>query len=568
MVDVKREIIAKFPILKNRSPMLKESLFKIAQKIIHEDKINEFLTQHSHLEGFEFVEAVLDFFAFDFSYCSNDIENIPSTGRVVIIANHPLGALDALCLLKLVSIVRKDVKIVTNDFLAGIEALDSLFIKINNFKQSQSKISIQRVYEALNNEEAVIIFPAGEVSRVSPYGIRDGQWQKGFLKFAQKTDSPILPMLVDAKNSKTFYTISILNKTFSTILLSNEMFNKQDKNISIKIGKLISNKDISQEGTSRDDLVKLYKKHLYGLKKGKKLFFKTQNAIAISENKQLIKKELKSSKLLGETGDKKLIYLYTYQSDSAVLKEIGRLRELSFRKVDEGVNKKRDIDKYDKYYKHIVLWDEDELEIVGAYRIADGKSVLEEYGFEGFYVNRLFKFKKSFEPYLENSIELGRSFVQPRYWGSRALDYLWFGIGAYLKANPQIKYMYGAVSLSASLSPIAHDLIVDFYSNYFEADFKIVKARNSFEYYYKNGELLSMTANHNYKKDLKVLKNSLKSIDTSIPTLYKQYGDFCEDGGLTFHGFNVDSDFSNCIDGFILVEIAKIKKSKKKRYMT
>lgn len=568
MVDIKSEIINKFPMLKERSPMLKESFFKIAQKIIHEDKINDFLAQYSHLEGFEFVEAVLDYFAFDFSYSNNDIENIPATGRVVVIANHPLGALDALCLLKLISVIRKDVKIVTNDFLAGVKSLDSLFIKINNFKQSQSKLSIQRIYDALNNDEAVIIFPAGEVSRVSPYGIRDGSWQKGFIKFAQKTKSPILPILVDAKNSKAFYTISILNKTFSTILLSDEMFKQKDKNISIKIGKLIPNKNILLKDTDISDLVKLYKKHLYGLKKGKRLFFKTQNAIAISESKQSIKKELKQSKLLGKTGDGKLIYLYTYQSDSALLKEIGRLREVSFRQVNEGVNKKRDTDKYDKYYKHIVLWDEDDLEIVGAYRIADAKSVLKEYGFDGFYANTLFEFQESFRPYLENSIELGRSFVQPKYWGSRALDYLWFGIGAYLKANPHIKYMYGPVSLSASLSPIAQDLIVHFYSNYFEADNQIVKVRNGFEYHYEDEELLNMTANHNYKKDLGVLKSSLKTLDASIPTLYKQYGDVCEDGGVTFHGFNLDKDFSNCIDGFIMVEIQKIKKSKRERYIT
>jgi putative hemolysin len=568
VIDIKSEIIKKFPALKNRSPMLKESLFKIAQKIIHEDKINDFLGQHSHLEGFEFVEAVLDYFSFDFSYSNNDIENIPSTGRVVIIANHPLGALDALCLLRLVSVIRKDVKIVTNDFLAGIKSLDSLFIKINNFKQSQSKLSIKRIYKALDNDEAVIIFPAGEVSRISPYGIRDGNWKKGFLKFAQKFKSPILPILVDAKNSKTFYTISILNKTFSTILLSDEMFKQKEKNISLKIGKLIPYKNILLNSVGTDTLVKLYKKHLYGLKKGKKLFFETQNAIAICESKQLLKKELNQSEILGETGDGKLIYLCSCQSDSAILKEIGRLREFSFRQVNEGINKRRDIDKYDKYYKHIVLWDENNLEIVGAYRIADSKSVLKEYGFDGFYAHKLFEFQESFKPYLKNSIELGRSFVQPKYWGSRALDYLWYGIGAYLKANPHIKYMYGAVSLSASLPIIAQDLIVSFYSNYFEADKEIVKARNHFKYHYKDGEMLNFTTTHNYKKDLAVLKSRLKSIDASIPTLYKQYGNICEAGGVTFHGFNIDQDFSNCIDGFIMVKIDKIKKSKKERYMT
>jgi len=567
MINIEKEITKKFPKLSDKSPMIKKSLFKIAQKIVHEDKINSFLEENSHLDGFEFVEAVLDYFKFDFSYSSNDIENIPSSGRVVIVSNHPLGALDALCLLKLISRVRKDVKIVANDFLADIKAMDSLFIKVNNFKNSQSKNAIKQIYDALENEEVVVMFPAGEVSRISPTGVKDGKWQKGFLKFAKKTKSPILPILVDAKNSKLFYTLSLLNKTFSTILLSDEMFKKQDKNVNIKIGQIIAPEDIIPKNIDKNHLVNLYKKHLYSLKKGKKTFFQTQNAIAHSGNILLIKKELKASEILGKTNDGKIIYLYTYTPDSSILKEIGRLREISFRKVNEGVNKKRDFDKYDKYYKHIILWDEEELDIVGSYRIGEAKEIYEKYGFDGFYTNTLFKFQENFIPYLENSIELGRSFVQPKYWGSRALDYLWFGIGAYLKAHPQIKYMYGPVSLSASLPPIGQDLLVNFYTHYFHPKEKFVDEILKFKYNFKNEDELCITTDLNYKENLKVLKNSLKSIDCCIPTLYKQYSDLCEDGGVEFHGFNVDPIFANCIDGFILVHIDKIKESKKERYI-
>ena len=567
MINIEKQITEKFPTISSRSPMIKKSLFKIAQKIIHEDKINDFLDQYSHLEGFEFVEAVLDYFKFDFSYSNNDIENIPSTGRVVIVANHPLGALDGLCLLKLISTVRTDVKIVANDFLAGIESLNSLFIKIDNFKHSQSKKSIQKVYDALNNEEAIIIFPAGEVSRVSPTGIKDGKWQKGFLKFAKKTKSPILPILVNAKNSKTFYTISILNRTFSTILLSDEMFKQKDKNINVKIGKLIPFENIIPKNINMYLLPNLYKKHLYSLKKGKKSFFETVNAIAHSANRQDIKKELKKAQVLGKTNDGKKIYLYSYTSDSVILKEIGRLREVSFRKVNEGVNKKRDTDKYDKYYKHIILWDEDDLEIVGSYRIAIADDVHEEYEFDGFYTNTLFKFNKEILPFLENSIELGRSFVQPKYWGTRALDYLWYGIGAYLKQNPQIKYMYGPVSLSAAYPQYAKELMVDFYSNYFKSEKKIVTPRTAFEYETLDIALDNPFSFDDYKTDFKLLKDRLKNMDVSVPTLFKQYSELCEEGGVKFYGFNIDFDFSDCIDGFIMVEIDKIKESKKQRYM-
>ena len=570
MINIQNEIIKKFPKLSTRSDLFKKSLFKIAQKIVHEDSINNFLEENSHLDGFEFVEAVLDHFQFDFSYSSNDIENIPSTGRVVIIANHPLGALDALCLLKLIGKIRKDVKIVANNFLADINAINSLFIKVDTFKKKQSKETIKQIYESLNSEEAIVIFPAGEVSRVSPTGIKDGKWKKGFLQFAKKTNSPILPILVDAKNSKLFYTVSILNKTFSTLLLSDEMFKQKDKNVSIKIGKLISSKDTSPKNLENKELLQIYKKHLYSLKKGKKTFFTTQNAIAHSDNIRLIKKELQSAQILGKTTDGKIIYLYNYMPNSSILKEIGRLREISFRKVNEGVNKKRDTDKYDKYYQHIILWDESELEIVGSYRIGDAKKILNDYGYEGFYTHTLFRFQNQFDEKLENSIELGRSFVQPKYWGSRALDYLWFGIGAYLKANPHIKYMYGPVTLSGTLPTEAQNLIIKFYSYYFAPKIKLIEEVQQFKYTSKKidkSDMLAFANYNNYKNDLKSLKKNLKTMNCSIPTLYKQYSELCDEGGVEFHGFNIDPSFSNCIDGFIFVDVNKIKETKKARYI-
>ncbi|HFU75349.1 MAG TPA: GNAT family N-acetyltransferase, partial [Arcobacter sp.] len=203
-----------------------------------------------------------------------------------------------------------------------------------------------------------------------------------------------------------------------------------------------------------------------------------------------------------------------------------------------------------------------------AYRIGICDDIYEEYGFDGLYTNTLFEMNKSFEPFMQYSIELGRSFVQPKYWGSRALDYLWYGIGAYLKKNPQIKYMYGPVSLSASFPSFAKELMVDFYMNYFGSKKEYVKAKNPFEFESSEIALNNPFKFKDYKSDFKILKDQLKNMDQSVPTLYKQYTELCEEGGVEFCGFNVDPNFSDCVDGFILVNIDKIKESKKKRYMS
>ena len=567
MIDIQKEIEKKFPNINKKDNFLKKSLFKVAKKIVHEDSINQFLTQNAHLKGFEFVDAVLDYFDFDYTVSSSDLQNIPTSGKVVIIANHPLGGLDALCLLRLISQVRKDVKIVANDFLAGFEALNSLLIPIDNYKLRQSKNDIKKIYEALNNEEAIILFPAGEVSRATPKGIKDPAWNKGFLNFAQNSNAPILPIFLDAKNSKTFYTISVINKTFSTLLLSHEMFNKKSKRIAIKVGQIIPNENITPKGIDKKFLLNLYKKHLYSLKKGKKSFFETQSAIAHPVSRIDLLNELKKSKLIGQTSDGKKIYLYDYVEDSIVLKELGRLRELSFRKVGEGVNKKRDTDKYDIYYQHIILWDENDLEIVGSYRIGNSDFIFKNIGVKGFYSNNLFKYNEEFTPYLKSSIELGRSFVQPKYWGTRALDYLWFGIGAYLKSNPNIKYMFGPVSMSASFPTVAKDMMIFYYSHYFKEEVNLVEGKTPYQYSNNISEIKELFDLEDKKKGFKFLKSALSNIGVTVPTLYKQYSEITEDGGIKFLSFNIDKNFGDCIDGFILVEVDKIKDSAKKRYI-
>jgi putative hemolysin len=568
MIDIQKEIHAKYPNLKNNK-LLNASLSKFAQSVVHEKTINEFLKEHAHLKGFEFVDAVLEYFNFNFYVSEKDLENIPTSGRVVIIANHPLGSLDAFVLLKLVGKVRPDVKIVANDFLAEFKSIESLLITINNFKDKQTKESIANIYSHLQNDGALIIFPAGEVSRMTPKGVRDGKWQKGFLKFAMRTNSPILPIYVAAKNSKTFYSVSTLNKKISTLLLSHEMFKQKDKNININIGELIPSENVHPSSLETNGVVELYKQHLYQLKKGRTLF-KTQKAIAHPEDTKRIKKELKDAELLGETKDGKKIYLYANTEESIILKEIGRLREVAFRKVGEGANERRDLDKYDKYYKHIVLWDENDLEIVGSYRIGECREIIKSYGVEGLYNATLFEFSDKFIGMLPDSIELGRSFVQPKYWGTRALDYLWYGIGAYLSKNPHIKYMFGPVSLSASYSQMCKDIIFNFFDNYFKDTDALVLSKSPYDFR-KDEDLLQILDKElvmdDYKEDFKTVKKLLKNVDCAIPVLYKQYAELCEDGGIKFCAYNIDEDFASCVDSFIVVEISKIKDAQRKRYI-
>ena len=568
MVDVEKTLSLKYPSILNYPAMVRNFCVYLLKKILHQEEINNFLTHGEAYKGFDFVEAVLEYFNFGYTVSNKDKANIPSSGRVIIIANHPLGALDALALIALVKEVRSDIKILANDVLMQIEPLNMLLIPIDNLGGNTARDSLKKVYDALERDEALIVFPSGEVSRAQPTGIKDTKWKKGFLKFAQKSNSPILPVFIDAKNSPTFYTLSLINKKISTFLLASEMFKKRSKVINFKIGEMIAYKTLQSSGFSDTVLINLLKKHLYKISKGKKGLFTTQTSIAHPEERKTIRAELKKSTLLGQTSDGKKIYLYEHEWGSALMKEIGRLREVTFRKVEEGTGGKRDVDHFDKHYKHIILWDEEELEVVGAYRIGEANFITEYFGKEGFYSQTLFEFEKDFEPFMTNAIELGRSFVQPRYWGTRALYYLWQGIGANLYQNPHIRYMYGPVSLSDVYPKVAKNLIIAFYSLYFSSKEKLVSARNSyFMSKLEREEALSFFKGDDYKEDFSVLKEQLSHMDLSVPTLYKQYTELCDEGGILFLDYNIDKDFANCVDSFILVDITKIKEAKKTRYI-
>lgn len=487
----------------------------------------------------------------------------------MIVANHPIGTLDGLALLKLIRSVRPDVRIVANRVLLQMEHLQSVFLPVDVLTDKKSfKDTYQILQAALENEEAIIIFPAGEVSRITSKGIEDGQWQTGFIKLAKKQLCPVLPIHIKAKNSALFYSLSMLYKPLGTLLLVKEMFNKKQQEIKFKVGVPIPASALIESKESNKLLSRRFRKHVLNLgKKNQKPLFETVTTVVHPGDTKAIKKALYRSRLLGETRDGKKIFLYQFKDDCPVMQEIARLRELTFRTVEEGTGLAFDLDKFDVYYQHIVLWDDKDLEIVGAYRIGEGHHIMASLGVEGFYTQTLFDLHGEFAALLPNSIELGRSFVQPRYWGMHSLEYLWYGIGAYLREQPDIKYLFGPVSISNAYPQQAKELIIGFYQQQFGSTLLQTKARIPFVISEQYREFSVSEFNSDYSTSFKILNSELKKLGVKVPTLYKQYVELCVDNGCHFIDFNIDPDFNDCIDGLIMVEIDKIAPKKRQRYI-
>uniref|UniRef100_A0A7V3E706 GNAT family N-acetyltransferase n=1 Tax=Ignavibacterium album TaxID=591197 RepID=A0A7V3E706_9BACT len=566
-----REIInSKYPNFLSTYPeFLVNAVYFFFEKLFMVSRINNFLLKHYNQTGIEFIEELFDELEISYKVSSKDREKIPSEGKLIIVANHPLGGLDGLILLKLINEVRSDVKVIANDVLQNIKNLNEFFLPFDLLSKREIRKNYILIAEALKKDCAIIIFPAGEVSRFSIIkGIKDKKWNKGAVYFADKFQAPVLPVHIKGRNSVLFYLTSLVSKKFSMFLLPYELFNKKNKTFDIKIGHPISPKAFNTKYQKIEFLTKSLKKHLYLISKNKKGIFETEKNIIHPVSTKNLRKQLFSNTLIGETTDGKKIFIVEYESGKDVIREISRLREITFRKVGEGTGAKKDTDEFDRYYKHIVLWDDIQLEIVGSYRFAEGSMILNNFGTKGFYTSTLFEFNNEIIPILYNSIELGRSFVQSKYWNSLALDYLWQGIGKYLSHNKDIRYLFGPVSLSNNYSSEAKELIIHFYSKWFPSKKNYVNSRNPFTT--SESSLINFNKifnNGDYNKELLILKSQLNNLGHSIPTLFKQYADLCIPGGVQFLAYNIDTNFSNCVDALVLLDLNFLKENKRRRYL-
>ncbi len=183
------------------------------------------------------------------------------------------------------------------------------------------------------------------------------------------------------------------------------------------------------------------------------------------------------------------------------------------------------------------------------------------------YTSSLFNYSPALESRLAQGLELGRSFIAPAYWRSRALDQLWQGIGFYLQRHPELRYLFGPVSMSVSLPREAREWIAAAHQHYFGAS-GLAAARQPFE--------VSAEVLHRVRQELDGLdavaglgrlRHHLDALGVSLPVLYRQYVDLVEPAGVQFLAFGEDPDFSGCVDGLVMLDLANLKPAKRARYL-
>ncbi len=535
------------------------------------NKINKIYSQNLDKDGIEFIDSVLETLGIKFEVAEEDLSRIPADGAFITVSNHPFGGLDGLILLKIISEKRPDYKLMANYLLHKIDSLKDFSIPVNQVENTNTRnfsfTEVKRALKHLEGNSALGIFPAGLISKAQGFSRpTDRKWDNGFLSFIKKAEVPVVPVYFQGNNSWVFHLLGGIHPLLQSVRMPKEYFNKTKKVIHVRIGRPIS---IEEQQEFKD--LELYgrflraKTYALGTTFEVKKFFRPQFIPRVKKVEPIIP-AVPLEKLLPEIELMREKYHLFDSSEFScmcapsveipnVLNEIGRLREITFREVGEGTNRSLDLDEFDLYFNQLIVWDNTNKRISGAYRLGRGDEIMRQYGVKGFYIQSLFKIAPGFYPTLEQSLEMGRSFILKEYQRRPlSLFMLWKGILYFLLKNTQYRYLIGPASISNDFSKFSQSLIIDFFkSNYYNHELaKHITPRMKFKIKH-NPNFDNEVFIKNTSSDVAKLDKFIQDIEPNYrtPVLFKKYIGL----NAKLLGFNVDPLFNYCVDGLMVLDI-------------
>jgi putative hemolysin len=557
----------------------------ILLKILRISKLNRIYDKHKNKEDLAFLNAILNEVQIHFEIPKEDLKRIPKGGAFISVSNHPLGGIDGILLLKLLAEIRPDYKIMANFLLHRIEPLKKYVLPVNPFEDRKAvKSSISGIKQALAHLKEgypLGIFPAGEVSTYKDGKlIVDKPWDESTIKLIYHARVPVIPIYFHAKNSKLFYFLSKINDTIRTAKLPSELLTQKSRIIKVRIGKVITIKD-QETYKNIDDFHAFIRKKTYMLANPfqvKTPLIKTPSLKKLKPPQEIIlpvsvKKIEKEVTKLRENDSRLLesknfeVYFAESIKIPNILRELGRLREITFREIGEGTNKEIDTDKYDNYYHHMFLWDRSKKCIVGAYRMGLGYEIFKNNGIDGFYINTLFRLEPELFSMMEKTIEMGRAFIIKDYQQKpMPLFLLWKGIVHVTLRHPEYKYLMGGVSISNKFSNFSKSLMIEFMKSHYYDPYLAQYIHPKKEYKVKLNDADKDFVFDSSKADMVKFDKILDEIEPGslrMPVLLKKY--VKQNARLV--AFNVDPKFNNAIDGLMYIRIADLPESTVKPVM-
>jgi putative hemolysin len=536
-------------------------------------------------DGFR-IETLLHEMRIGLRVDAADQSRIPASGPVVVVANHPYGMLDGAILTALLTRVRPDVKVLTNFLLADIPELQQHCIFVDPFETDRSMESNRRALrEALSwlqQGRMLAMFPSGEVShwQVPAAEIVDPAWKHTVARLIRRTGASALPVYFCGHNGVGFQLLSMIHPKLRTAFLLPEFLQQEGKTVEVRVGTEIAHRALAAIPSDHEATEYLrWRTYLLARRSRSipsrtvamrsRIKLRTQEPLAEATDYELLTGEvsrLPEDRRLAENGDL-AVYLGKAGEMPHMLREVGRLRELTFRGVGEGTGKSLDLDRFDDYYWHVLLWNKTKRELVGAYRAGNTADILDRQGVSGLYTSTLFRYNERLFDKLGPALELGRSFVRPEYQRQYApLLLLWKGIARMVATHPEIPVLFGAVSISNDYNEASREMIHQFFESRMQTDALagLVEPRRPFRpARLRRWDCRSMC---HALRDLDELSQPITDVEADgkgLPILLRQYAKI---GGKLL-GFNVDCKFSNVLDGLVVVDLRQTEQAVLERYM-
>jgi putative hemolysin len=532
------------------------------------------------------MENLLDEMQVDLKIDAADMARVPASGAVVVVANHPFGMLDGAILAVLLRRVRPDVKVMTNFLLRDVPELAEHCIFVNPFQGNEAlefnRRALREALAWLRQDGMLAVFPAGEVShwQFAQGEVADPLWNDTAARLIRHTGASALPVYFCGHNSVGFQVLGMIHPRLRTAFLLQEFLQQKGRTVEVRVGSEIPSASISVVADDREAIDYLrWRTYLLARRTHSqkswptlahdKIAARVRQPVAPAESAELLAAELHelpTNRCMAENGDL-AVYLAKAEEIPQTLRELGRVRELTFRGAGEGSGKARDLDSFDGYYWHLLLWNHCRQELVGAYRAGNTAEIVAEHGVNGLYTSTLFRYDPRLFQKIGPALELGRSFVRPEYQRQYApLFLLWKAIGRLLTTHIPAPVLFGAVSISNDYSKASREMIYRFFEARIKTDelAGMIEARRPF----RPGRLRPWDCRamlHALRglDDLSQPINDVEADGKGLPVLLRQY---VRIGGKLV-GFNVDRKFSNVLDGLILVDLRKAEPGVLERYM-
>ncbi len=546
----------------------------------------------------EFARQALVRLGVDYTLAPAELQQIPATGGVIVVANHPYGGIDGLIAITTLHARRPDLKLLANGMLGRLKPLHGMVLPVDTHG-ADARGNAHSVREALRHVAAggaLFTFPAGEVAhlRWGRASVVDPPWTRAASRLIRLSGAPIVPMHFEGRNSALFQTLGLVHPLLRTLLLPREMLSKSGRNVQVRIGAPVSVRRIGKLEEAgaiaahlRASITLLARSQPPTLSAAAALAASAtttgndttaQRALTPQADGVALAPPIEPARMAAElsalSATQRLlvsgsmeIYCATATQIPWTLQEIGRLRERTFRAVGEGTGRAADLDVFDDYYEHLFIWQAEKREIVGAYRLGRSDVIRKRFGARGLYLTSLFEFREPFFKLLGPALELGRSFVRPEYQRSYApLLLLWKGISEYIGRYPAYPRLIGAASISNNYDPLSRALLVEALRAWRSEPLlgALVSPRRPFKPRYS---LRSLLGEAGLEADMDALGSLIedREIDgKGVPVLLRHY---LKLGARTI-GFNIDTEFGNALDCLIVLDLRRVPVTTLQKYMS